>query len=191
MHGFLIPDSLDTRFMILRWLPPKFVLKGNVDGSSTSFSSSGGGIVRNNAGKVVLAFSFYYGSITNNEAEMRAIWDLIEVCGDAGVILSYMESDSENVIQMLTGKMSVQWKCSKWCKRIQRHTSFHTISFSHCYRETNFPADFLAKHGGDNRVDNVYRSFLDLPRDLHGLCNLDRWGIPAIRQRKTKFEYDF
>ena len=52
---------------------------------------------------------------------MRVIWDLIEVCGNAGVILSYVESDSENVIQMLTGKMPIQWKCNKWCKRIQRH----------------------------------------------------------------------
>ena len=39
--GFKIPTSMETWYMIMNWMPPKFGLKGNVDGSS-SLSSSGG-----------------------------------------------------------------------------------------------------------------------------------------------------
>ena len=179
--GFHIPSTLETWYMILRWLPPRLGLKGNVDGSSSLSSSGGGGIVRNRDGMVIFAFSHYYGNVTNNEAEMRAVWDLICTCGDVGLALSVVESDSEAVIHMITGKMAIQWKCSRWCKLIQRHPMFDGICFSHCYRESNFAADFLAKQGGHSREDSSYQSFTDLPRELRGLCNLDRWGIPSIR----------
>ena len=56
---------------------------------------------------VIFAFSNYYGTITNNEAEMRAVWDLMSNCGDAGFPLSSVESDSEVVINMITGKVAI------------------------------------------------------------------------------------
>ena len=42
--------------MIIRWVPPKLGLKGNVDGSSSLSSSGGGGIVRDKEGFVIMAF---------------------------------------------------------------------------------------------------------------------------------------
>ena len=166
--------------MIIRWVPPKFGLKDNMDGSSSLLSSGGGGIVRDKDGFVIMVFSHYYGNITNNVEEMRAVWDLISQCRDAGFALSFVESDSETVIHMITGRTAIQWKCSKWCKLIQRHPLFDGIHFSHCYRESNFAANYLAKLGGDARVDSSFHSFSDLPRELRDLCNLDRWGIPSI-----------
>ena len=169
--------------MIMNWMPPKFGLKGNVDGSSSLSSSGGGGIVRDKNGFVFMAFSHYYGNITNNEAEMRAVWDLIRCCGDVGLALSSIESDSEAVINMITGRSTIQWKCNSWCKLICSHPLFDGICFSHCYRERNFAADYLAKLGGDAQVDRRFHSFMDLPRELRGVCNLDKWGIPSIKQR--------
>ena len=58
--GVLIPNTLETWYMILRWLPPRLGLKGNVDGSSSLSSSGGGGIAHNNGGTVIFAFSNNY-----------------------------------------------------------------------------------------------------------------------------------
>ena len=44
-YGFQIPSTMEKWYIIMRWLPPKFGLKGNVDGSSSLSSSGGGGIV--------------------------------------------------------------------------------------------------------------------------------------------------
>ena len=55
-----------------------------------------------------MAFSHYYGNVTNNEAKMRTVWDLISSCRDASMALSYVESDSETIIHMITGKMPIQ-----------------------------------------------------------------------------------
>ena len=89
--------------MLINWSPFRGRLKANVDGSSLSSSSGGGGIVRSNDGRVVFAFSYYYGSITNNEAKMRAIWDLLQNCELYNPCLSVVESDSMNVIRMIKG----------------------------------------------------------------------------------------
>ena len=78
-------------------------------------------------------------------AEMRAIWDLLQICDASNVTLAVVESDSMNVVRMLKGEMTTQWKCSKWSKMIQKHPSFCSVVFSHCYRESNAVADFLAK----------------------------------------------
>ena len=107
--------------MIIRWVPPKFGLNGNVDGSNSLSSSRGGGIVHDKDYFVIMALSHYYGNITNNEAEMRVVWDLISRCGDAGLALSFVESDFETIIHMIIGRPTIQWKCSRWCKLIQTH----------------------------------------------------------------------
>ena len=135
--------------MIIRWVPPKLGLKGNVDGSSSLSSSGGRGIVRDKEGSVIMAFSHYYGNITNYEVEMSAVWDLISRCRDAGLALSFVESDSKTVIHMIIGRTTDHWKCSRWCKLIRTHPLFDGICFSHCYRESNFTADYMAKLGGD------------------------------------------
>ena len=76
-NRFQIPRTMDTWYILLKWIPLKIGLKGIVDGSSAPSSSSGGGIVRTEEGNVLIAFSNYYGSVTNNEVEMRVISDLI------------------------------------------------------------------------------------------------------------------
>ena len=71
--GFKVPFILEKRYLLVRWVPPISELKANIDGSSNLSTTGGGGIVRDSQGKVIFAFSKYYGNITNNEAEMRAV----------------------------------------------------------------------------------------------------------------------
>ena len=81
---------------------------------------------------------------------------------------------------MLQRKISVSWRCSTWWRHILKRFN---VSFSHCYREGNVAADFLAKEGGHQHNNQVYFNFLHLPWQLKGICNLDRWGIPSLRTR--------
>ena len=92
--GFHVPFILEKAFLIVKWSPPTDGLKANVDGSSTSSTARGGGIVRDACGRVIIAFSYYYGRITNNEEEMRAVWDLLLLCDRYGIKVREIESDS-------------------------------------------------------------------------------------------------
>ena len=115
--------------MTITWLPFRGGLKANVDGSSMPNLSDRGGVVRSSEGHVNLAFSSYYSSETNNVAKMRAIWDLLQICEASNVTVAVVESDSLNVVRMLKGETTIQWKCSKWCRMIQRHSSFYSVVF--------------------------------------------------------------
>ena len=72
-----------------------------MDGSSSAFSTGEGGLVRDASGRVHLAFSHYYGDISNNEAEMRAVWDILVLCEQHGLNVIDVESDSLQVVLML------------------------------------------------------------------------------------------
>ena len=110
--GFHVPMILNKHYLIVRWSPPTYGLKVNVDGSSTSSSARGGGIVRDACGRVIIAFSNYYGCITNNEAEMRAVWDLLQLCDRYDITVKEIESDSLQIVQMLLSRINVHWKCN-------------------------------------------------------------------------------
>ena len=105
--GFRVPSSLLDRCMIVRWLPPAYDFKANVDGSSSSSGAGGGGLVRDLCGRIHLAFSHYYGDIINNEAEMRAVWDVLVLCEEHGILMTEVQSDSMQVVLMLQMKINV------------------------------------------------------------------------------------
>lgn len=79
-------------------------------------------------------------------------------------------------------KMQVSWTCVKWWRRILQR--FY-INIHHCFREANGAADFLAKQGGRIHQNVVYHGFTELTRELRGICNLDSWGVPSVRSRKS------
>ena len=85
LAGFNVPTSLNVCCIPVSWSPPSIGLKANVDGSSSSASAGGGGLVRDVGGNVRIAFSYFYGKITNNEAEIRAIWNILVLCEAHGI----------------------------------------------------------------------------------------------------------
>ena len=82
----------------MRWSPSIYGFKVNVDGSSSSSSAGGGGIVRDVCGQIIIAFSNYYGCMSNIEAEMRAVWDLLQLCDRFGIMVQEVESNSVQVV---------------------------------------------------------------------------------------------
>ena len=83
--GFVVPTTLDVLCIPISWSPPTVGYKVDVDGSSSSVGAGGGGLVRDVRGHVIIAFSSFYGRITNNEAEIRAIWDMLVLCEEHGI----------------------------------------------------------------------------------------------------------
>ena len=94
---------------------------------------------------------------------MRVIWYLLPIYVAFNITLSVVESDSLNVIRMINDELPNQWKCSKWCKMIQRHVLFTSITFSYSLCESNYVVDFLAKLGSPTCEDSLYHSFEEIP----------------------------
>ncbi|XP_040995205.1 uncharacterized protein LOC121241491 [Juglans microcarpa x Juglans regia] len=85
LHRLDIPivDSRPSKAFVVRWLRPSFgKLKLNLDGSSFENPRLARevGILQNHEGRFGFAFSKFFGSCTNNEAEFRAIVEGIKFC---------------------------------------------------------------------------------------------------------------
>ena len=150
--GFVVPTSLNAYCIPVLWIPPSIGLKANVDDSSSSTGAGGGGLVGDVGGNILIAFSSFYGKITNNESEIRAIWDMLVLCEEHGIDVAEVQSDSLHVVLMLQRKISVSWRCYTWWRRILNRFN---VCYSHCYREGNFAADYLAKEGGRLHCNQV------------------------------------
>lgn len=86
----------------LSWSKPEaHRYKLNVDGSRKGYSSSGGGVVRDDHGDVVCAFSNPYDTDDIIEAEIRALLDGINMCGRNGITNVNIEFDASLVVNGL------------------------------------------------------------------------------------------
>ena len=105
---------------------------------------------------------------------------MLVLCEEHGIKVDEVEFDSLQVVHMLQRKISISWRCYTWWRRILNRFN---VCFSHCFREGNYAADFLAKEGSHLQSHLVYLNFYELPKELRGICNLDRWGFPSLRTR--------
>lgn len=70
----------------IKWnLQSNHRLKLNTDGSCVAGQCAGGGIIRDSHGKLVCAFSHFYGKGTNMKAELLAIRDVVSLCRSKGL----------------------------------------------------------------------------------------------------------
>lgn len=79
--------------------------KLNIDGSSRSESITGGGVLRDDRGNMIVIFSHYYGQGTNIMAEFLALRDGLELCKTLDVLQLDIESDSAVVVQAVRGNI--------------------------------------------------------------------------------------
>lgn len=93
--------------LVVRWLRPSLSrLKLNLDGSCIGNPGMGGGgeILHNHEGKLIFIFSKFFGSVTNNEAKLRAVVKGIKYCQQLGFFCIDIECDSLIVVDWLMGK---------------------------------------------------------------------------------------
>lgn len=115
-----------------------------------------GAIVRDQNGEAVIRVSEFLGHTTNNVAEytaiLRALEQLHQMLGDeaaqADVVI---KMDSQLVVKQMGGEYRIKHpNLQPLAARVQELGNlFHSVSFSHVYREHNKEADKLANDAMD------------------------------------------
>ncbi|WMV56118.1 hypothetical protein MTR67_049503 [Solanum verrucosum] len=111
-----------------------------------SISSAGiGGVLRDDTGHLIMAFSVPTQSKSNNQAEAMGALHAIEWCNRIGYDKYDLQLDSMVITNMLEEKDTNNVKLKSIIKRTVNAMEGAEVSISHCYREANQVADFLPK----------------------------------------------
>ncbi|XP_042059515.1 uncharacterized protein LOC121804029 [Salvia splendens] len=151
-----------------------------MDGSFMDTSGkAGGGLVRDHAGNLLVAFATPVEAQSALEAELLAIHH--------GIILAmefrrpnWIEVDADQAVKLLNGP---SWGPASLCRvmaRIATHKRQQVTRMTFIHREGNKAADWLAKMGLEGTsFQRMYTS--TAPRLLKALVRLDARGVPHIR----------
>ncbi|OIT30843.1 putative ribonuclease h protein, partial [Nicotiana attenuata] len=165
----------------VRWLrPPAQIVKLNSDGSCTNGQCGGGGIIRNQKGKFIMAYSIPLGEGTSNYAEAEALLFELKWCADRDLKMAIGESDSLLIVKCVKREWKPPWNISKQIKEIQKMIEDHS------FREANRPADSLTTLSHRIEGNMIFNLFSDLPNHIKGLVNMDKWDLPTFRIKHTK-----
>ncbi|KAK4353203.1 hypothetical protein RND71_028721 [Anisodus tanguticus] len=125
-----IKPKLD--FKMVKWNRPTFnEFKLNVDGCSKgNHGSAGGGVLRDYAGHLLMAFSAYFGCCSNNYADSQALKIGLNWCLDHGFSEVNIESDSLLVIQMIKGEIKPFWHIKEDIRQIQAMRTLGHFTFT-------------------------------------------------------------
>ncbi|KAF5472300.1 hypothetical protein F2P56_009031 [Juglans regia] len=140
------------------WKPlPTCWLKLNVDGAVFGeLHKAGVGVVlRDEAGKVILAASKVEFEVNNTEAiEMLAIFRALQLCTSMGIHRLIMESDCLMDIQVLNNELVSDAMLTPFVSEIRKVLRvFVECKFQHVYREGNQVAHILARYAWN--VENI------------------------------------
>ncbi|KAL0001818.1 hypothetical protein SO802_015599 [Lithocarpus litseifolius] len=135
---------------LIRWtVPPDPYIRLNTDGSAIGnpWLASAGGILCDSSGGWFFGFSSNLGIITNNMAELAALWQGLLLAWDLGFKFIQIELDSSTVLSWLTNRhalyppdmMSLIYDCRSLMEQEWE------MQAGHIYREANGCADALAK----------------------------------------------
>nr|XP_027067853.1 uncharacterized protein LOC113693523 [Coffea arabica] len=177
-----LKKAKSTQVLSLAWAPPPAsYVKLNIDGSSSGNpGNSGGGIIRDQHGHVLSAFSSFYGFRTNMQAKAMAVLEGLHLCISFGMQYIKVELDSLVLLNVINGEHRCPWRIDEVIARARVALRQASFELTHCYRETNAAADSLAKRvvsSGDSKVFDA----LSLPTLTTGLCKLDSRQYPYIR----------
>lgn len=119
--------------------PPEGWFKLNCDDSCrcNPGNSGGGGVIRDETGRVKGAFSACFGIGTNNEAEVRAVREGIALCKKLNFVNMIIESDSKLVVNWLRrGKYTVWYLWDFWEELLKDLVGLNVLVL-HQFREGN------------------------------------------------------
>ncbi|KAL3520125.1 hypothetical protein ACH5RR_018274 [Cinchona calisaya] len=97
----------------VRWHPSTAgFFKIYCDGASKANPSlaASGGIIKNNKGSPIAAFSNHYGTCTNMQAEALAILDGVKLCTRFNISSFQIELDSKTLVDVMNNITTAPWK---------------------------------------------------------------------------------
>ncbi|CAN1781286.1 Putative ribonuclease H protein At1g65750, partial [Linum perenne] len=122
----------------------------NSDGSlyTNPNRSAAGGVIRDDSGRFVSAFSMNLGSCSIMRAELRSIVEGTKRAWNLGIRNLRIQSDSAAAVRMLT---SPDYVSNQHDSLIQQFVELSSrdwrITVQHIYRKANFAADYMANLG--------------------------------------------
>ncbi|CAN1188297.1 Putative ribonuclease H protein At1g65750 [Linum perenne] len=153
----------------------------SLDGSVVQRRAAAGGIVRDNEGRGLLAYSMNLGICSITRAELRGALEGIKRAWEAGYQRVEIQSDSKAAIDILIDNSAVishshameVLEFRDWLRRDWE------IKIRHVYREANFAADYLASRGHSLPRGSHYFDLSD--SRLAHLIRYDCMGISEPR----------
>ncbi|CAN1131022.1 Putative ribonuclease H protein At1g65750, partial [Linum perenne] len=121
----------------------------NTDGSRyTSLgSTASGGLIRNDHGQFVSAFTANMGDCSITRAEMGAIVQGMKLAWNLGIRKLLVQSDSKAAIAILQNKETNHQHAILVSEFRELFSRRWDVSLAHVFREANFCADYLANLG--------------------------------------------
>ncbi|MQL87893.1 hypothetical protein Taro_020451 [Colocasia esculenta] len=163
---------------VVRWLtPPQGRLKLNIEGAFNMMSdeAGGGGILRDHKGNMCCAFaSPYQGLKSSLDAEALALRDGLLMCCRKGVHEVLVETDSLNLLQIVTRQLPHPWKLAFIFQEVASITKRIKTEITHVPREGNKVADCLAGFASFCVHFTTWDSWADLPTTVKDPYHLDK-----------------
>ncbi|XP_059076528.1 uncharacterized protein LOC131875851 [Cryptomeria japonica] len=150
------PPSNNTKRAECKWLPPKARwIKLNFDGPSRGNSGDVGlgYCLHNSKGEELAHMAIPMGKSTNNEAELNALVEGINLCKILNVKTINIEGDSSIIINALRKGVMPDWKLNASLTEILTDIrTFDRVIYNHIYIEGNKRDDYLANMGADGKT---------------------------------------
>ncbi|KAG6527455.1 hypothetical protein ZIOFF_009557 [Zingiber officinale] len=191
--GLLVKPRTVNTISVVTWKKPKVGwFKLNTDGCSKGNPglSSFGVIIRDHSGNVMMVKYGLIGRGSNVRAELMAILKGLELCVEKQFFPIWLESDSLIALKIISASY-FSWEWRNLMRKIKCIIFRYQVWFSHVYREANAAADqianqaFISLDDGLNAPLDQYTERIcynhEIDKGLHGICNLDKSGLPYIR----------
>ncbi|KAF5454996.1 hypothetical protein F2P56_024616 [Juglans regia] len=168
------------RVRVVKWHRPlQGWVKLNTDSSSFRNPGTSGarGVIRDEDGRLLLAYSVPLGLDTNNFTELNSLVEGIRRCYALGFYRVQIENDSQLVVNWIVKNKSPIWYLEDFWVELQEHLNSLEYTVNHIFREGNIVADFLAKCGAEG-LNSDWSDIHMLPSLLRSLLRKDKLGSP-------------
>ncbi|XP_060195123.1 uncharacterized protein LOC132624345 [Lycium barbarum] len=137
----------------VRWIKtPSMMAKLNNDGSCRDEQCGGEGLIKDNQGNFIFAYSFNLGQGTSNMPSASTLLCGLKCCANNGINLVWGEIDSLVLIKCIKRDWKPPWKIAKEIQQNQNLVEENGFNISHCFREANKLADKLASFSASCRI---------------------------------------
>ena len=168
------------REAFIRWMHPGVGwVKLNTDGAAKGNPgpAGAGGLIRGRRGELYEMFATNCGDCSCTRAELLAILRGLSVAWNGGHKKVNVEVDSETIVRMLDGDPPA---CSPYIHLIKKCRALLSrdeweVRVTHCFREANRAADWLANYGV--RLVEKFVMLEAVPKDLHAVLLEDLGGV--------------
>ncbi|GLJ42729.1 hypothetical protein SUGI_0885920 [Cryptomeria japonica] len=119
------------------------------------------------------------GRATNNEAELRALDEGLNICVEKGLSKIYIEGDSQVVINWVMRSNFCSWKLNNWLPSIENKVRcIPEFQIAHIYREGNRASDWLANEGIRTGAEIICVDGMHSQKDLIDILVVDSEAHP-------------